>query len=442
MNERLIRHAATLLTIALTASSPARATAGVNGYLQESVGVRTGEGDVIFHRQTLNVKVEEALTKLLLLRAEADAWHDDPDFMNSRVRSRLREGYARLRLRNTDLRIGRVEIAWGEAEGVIISDQVSPFDFENFITPGFDEIRKGVDGVFSDSYFAHDIDLQLLWISHFEPPDFPNPKSPWYPFDSRLLEPTGVSVDVQPFTKPPKTFENSEYGARLSGHSALLDWAFGYLRSWSDIPTLHIRTTGTASVVSASPEHDRYDLLAANVVVPTHGVLTRLDATYEHGRDLQLAPPSNFDPSDPSVAKALDDEFVGHGDIVRALVGVDTKPRVPYWTDADASFQLVHEEVFDPPAFLAIPERTDLVSVLLRASYVNETVRPRLFAIANLRGADTWIQAKVDYQPWDAWALSIELDVFEGHAFDGNDGGVYGMFDHNDMVEATVRFSF
>jgi hypothetical protein len=404
--------------------------------------VRTGEGDVIFHRQTVNVKVEEALTKLVLLRAEADAWHDDPDFMNSRVRSRLREGYARLRWRNTDVRIGRVQIAWGEAEGVIISDQVTPFDFENFITPGFDAIRKGVDGIFTDSYFAHDIDLQLLWISHFEPPDFPNPKSPWYPFDPRLLDSVGVSVDMQPFTKPPKTFENSEYGVRLSGRSASLDWAVGYLRSWNDIPTLHIRPTTAVGTVDAVPEHDRYDLFTANLVVPTHGVLVRFDAAYEHDRDLQLAPPENFDAADPRIVEAFADEFVARGDVLRALAGLDTKPQVRYWENANASFQLVHEEVFDPPTFLAIPERRDLASVLLRASYRNETLRPWLFVIASLRGADTWVQARLDYHPWDAWLLSLEFDLFEGHAFDGDDGGIYGMFDHNDMVKATIRFSF
>jgi hypothetical protein len=231
---------ALLATGALAAGplGPAAAPAAeFNGYLQEAISVRTGEGDVIFHRQTFNVKFEENASRRVMFRFEVDAWRDDPEFLDDRVRTRLREGYLRLRFPDFDVRLGRVQVAWGTAEGVIIGDQVSPFDIENFIVPGFDEIRLGVDGVFVDYYFSLEYRLQALWISHFQPPDFPNPASPWFPADLDELEAPGFNVELQPFTRPANTFENSEFGFRFSGNPTVADFAIGYLRSWDDRPT-------------------------------------------------------------------------------------------------------------------------------------------------------------------------------------------------------------
>ena len=436
---------ALLATGALAAGplGPAAAPAAeFNGYLQEAISVRTGEGDVIFHRQTFNVKFEENASRRVMFRFEVDAWRDDPEFLDDRVRTRLREGYLRLRFPDFDLRLGRVQLAWGTAEGVIIGDQVSPFDIENFIVPGFDEIRLGVDGVFVDYYFSLEYRLQALWISHFQPPDFPNPASPWFPADLDELEAPGFNVELQPFTRPANTFENSEFGFRFSGNPTVADFAIGYLRSWDDRPTLHIRPGAEPATFLAVPEHDQFDLFTANVVYPIRGALLRADIAFERNRFLQLRPPDSPDPADPRLAEAFSDEFVARHDIVRSLVGIDLKPSFSWWQQADAAIQFVHEEVIDPHPFLAVADRTDLVSILLRAAYRNETVKPWLFAIADVRGSNAWVQAKVDYEPFDGWRLSLEYDWFGGHAFDGDDGGIFGMFDDNDMVKSSIRYSF
>jgi hypothetical protein len=91
---------------------------------------------------------------------------------------------------------------------------------------------------------------------------------------------------------------------------------------------------------------------------------------------------------------------------------------------------------------LAVAEHTDLISILARAAYRNETIKPWLFVIANARGDDAWVQAKIDYEPIDNWRFSIEYDNFIGHAYDGRNGGVFGRFDDNDLFQATIRYSF
>ncbi len=423
--------AATLVAATLPMSSALAASGGeFYGYLQESIAFRTGDGDVIFHRQTINSKVEVRPSRDVTLRFEADVWRDDAHFQRDGAhgRARVREGYAKLRLGNADLRLGRVQISWGEADGVIVSDQVSPFDLENFIVAGFDEIRLGVDGAFLNYYFDSGNEIELLWIGHFESPDFPEPSSPWEFVDPEQLAARGLTLART--ERPANNLGNSEFGVRFSGHPIVADWSVGYLRSWDDRPSLRIRPPLVV------PKHDMFDLFTANLVWPVGDVMLKFDGAYEHGRYLS---------TDPTKAGALTtaaDGFVAKQDVARTLVGLDAKPRVPGWREPNASFQFVHEAVIDPHHSLLGPKNTDFVSILLTASYRNETIKPWLFAIINLRGADTWVQAKVDYEPIDHWRFTLEYDLFDGNPFDGSGGGLFGGFSNNDMVKTSIRYSY
>ncbi len=69
-------------------------------------------------------------------------YHDYSDSLTFR----LREAYLDLYFGNFDLRIGKQQIVWGKADGVFITDMVSPKIYSNFYYPNFDEIRIGVEG--------------------------------------------------------------------------------------------------------------------------------------------------------------------------------------------------------------------------------------------------------------------------------------------------------
>jgi hypothetical protein len=73
---------------------------------------------------------------------------------------------------------------------------------------------------------------------------------------------------------------------------------------------------------------------------------------------------------------------------------------------------------------------------------MNETVKPWILLIGNLEGDDAWLQAKIDYEPFDNWRFTLEANLFWGHAYDGHNGGIYGSFDDNDLIGAAVRWSF
>ncbi len=416
------------LVAALSSISPATPAHGteLKGYIEESIARQLGgDEDIFYHRQTISMKASGDMSKRVKLRVEVDVWRDDADFQEGgEYHSRIREAYARIRFKDFDIRVGRLQLAWGEADGTIVSDQVSPFDFTNFIVPTFDAIRLGVDGATFDYYFANGDDLQLIWLAQFTSPDFPEQASPWSFFDS--------PVPVARPDKPTATMSHSEFGVRYSGHPIWADWSVGYLHSVDDRPAPRVQGP------LLQPTHDHFELFTANIAAPVGDYLIRFDTAYELGRFLST------DFMDPAAFDTAADGFVVRQDVSRTLLAVDMKPDIEWWHQADASFQYVHEQVIDPHGALNQAREDDFLSVLLQAAYLNDTIKPWLFTMVNVRGADWWVQAKIDYEPWDNWRFSLEYDRFSGHAFDRatNSGGLFGGFADNDMMMGTVRRSF
>ena len=427
----------------LAASTPADA-GDMTGYINAGVGVRTGEGDVVYLRSLVNGKFTHQATKKLSFRLETDVYYDHPYFRpDGRFNARVREGYAKLRFKNADLKVGRVQVTWGDIDGFIVADQVSPFDLEHFIIPPFDEIRLGVDGVFLDYYFNWSYSMQLMWIARFNRPDLPPSDSPFDLFRINNIDnalPGGLRIENGPRRLPAQTFENSEAGVRFTGTTRAADWQVGYLYSWDDIPYFQFAPNATKpGVIDAFQAHGRYHLFMGNIVFPLGPTLIRLETAYNKDRFRNVVIPT--DPSEPFDLAVRQDQWVTAG-------VVDFKPTFDWWQNADASFQVIYDRMIDPAPGLARVDEAVYVGARLSAAYRNDTIKPRLFAIANTRGADTWVQAVIDWEPFDQWRFSLEYDLFDGHEYRGflpgfnNAGGIYGQFDKNDLVVVSTRYSF
>jgi len=426
------------LAVALLAvATPARAL-DFNGYVQAGAAVRMGgEPDpVIYNRQLINAKVQARPFEKTYLRFEADVWNDVPSYDDGHsVRARLREGYARFDLGRADLTIGRQQIAWGQADGIIVADQISPFDLENFILPKFDEIRLGVDAAQLTYYFDSGRELDFLYITNFQAPDFAERGSPWQIITQKQLDqiarslgvPVPPSIRLTSEDEPSKDFAHPEVGIRFKSYDAKADWAIGYLYGWDNRPSLRIDPFAGEAV----PTYERYHLVTGNVVAPAGPALLKLETALEIDRHLNA-----FN------AGTANDGFVSKENVWRTLIGADFKPQVPYWEQPDMAVQFIVDKVFSPASGLAIEEDAFLASIRLSAAYMNETIKPWILLIGNLNGDDTWLQAKVDYEPFDNWRFTVEADLFWGHAYDGHNGGIYGGFDDNDLIGASVRWSF
>ena len=92
----------------------------------------------------------------------------------------MREVYMDIFFESIDLRIGKQQIIWGKADGVFITDIISPKDLREFLLPDFDEIRTGVTAVKAD-YYIGDNTLEFVWLTSFTPTAMPEEGSIWFP---------------------------------------------------------------------------------------------------------------------------------------------------------------------------------------------------------------------------------------------------------------------
>ena len=87
--------------------------------------------------------------------------------LKERTGFELREAYLDHRQEHWGFRLGRQLVIWGAADGVRITDLVSPMDMTEFLAQDYDDIRMPVNAlrffVFNDK-----IKLELLAVPTFE----------------------------------------------------------------------------------------------------------------------------------------------------------------------------------------------------------------------------------------------------------------------------------
>jgi len=104
----------------------------------------------------------------------------DYNALNDNLDITLCQAYMDIYFDNFDLRIGKQQIIWGKADGVFITDVISPRDLSEFILPDFEEIRIGTNSVKFDYYLGNST-FEAVWIPTFQATITPDENSIWAP---------------------------------------------------------------------------------------------------------------------------------------------------------------------------------------------------------------------------------------------------------------------
>lgn len=168
----------------------------------------------------------------------------------------LREAYAWWSHGHWDLRAGRQIVVWGVADGLRLTDIISPMDYTEFLAQDYDDIRIPV-GALRLRYSRDKWSLEAVAVpvpSFFElPTDATNPWS------------------VGPITiedEPQHKLGNMEYGGRLAFFLSGVDFSFSALRTWNKMPVL---CAGTGV-------YRRMTMLGADISVPVGQFVIRGEA--------------------------------------------------------------------------------------------------------------------------------------------------------------------
>ena len=144
----------------------------------------------------------------------------------------LREAYLYWGNSDWDIRAGNQIITWGVADGLRVTDLISPMDYTEFLAQDYDDIRVPV-GALRARYIHNAWSLEAVLVPV---PDFykipTDPANPW------------SMGPLPPEERPEKTIENMEYGGRFSCFLGGIDFSLMALRTWSKIPELVVDHLG------------------------------------------------------------------------------------------------------------------------------------------------------------------------------------------------------
>ena len=158
-----------------------------------------------------------------------------------------------------DIRIGRQQVVWGEADGLRINDIINPQDFKEFILPDYIDSRIPL-WMARINYYYKDFTFEGIIIPDFKRNRFARHGSEWEFF--REPAPGMILIRQKENRKPSESFNDWEWGIRIFRMMNEWELSWSYFYTWDDIPTYH--RIVSASLLSIPAHHNKQNLSANN----------------------------------------------------------------------------------------------------------------------------------------------------------------------------------
>lgn len=405
-----------LLLTVFSMYSKAQETVNISGFARTYEGIQFNNGDFGIIQQTLNLNFEKIGDKVAF-KVNPMIYMYNSDSLDFR----LREIYLDMYFSNIDIRIGKQQVVWGKADGVFITDVVSPLNLTEFLLPDFDEIRTGIISTKVD-YYVGNSTFEAIWIPQFTPTERPAQGSIWY---------------IQPDFPAPPTFNwnNSEITPSLENSEIFLKYSFmgsaidfdimgGY--TWDDNPAMHVQklidpTTQppTLTGLNITPEYHRLYLTGGSFSTEIKGVILRGEAAYYDSKYFQT--------EDPLATDALiQKNYLNH------VIGLDFNIG-----DVKLSGQFIQKYILDWEIGMTEKETNNMATFLARYDAFRETLHLEFFSYIGLTDGDALIRPKITYDFEDSFSILLGSNIFVG-----DEKGQFGQYGDNSMIYMKIKYNF
>ncbi len=381
----------------------------LNGYVRNYTGILIDEeNEYSIIQNTLNLDLVHSKSRIAF-KANPYLYH----YSDSELEIDLREVYMDIYFDNVDLRVGRQQIIWGKAEGVFITDIVSPKDMREFLLPDFEEIRMGVTA-FKFDYYLGDHNLEAVWLPVFTPTLFPEEGSIWRP---QIDYPVSPRYDYS--EKEVKgSLENSEFFAKYSVITSAIDLEIMAGYAWDDDPAMHIRKqidpgSGEIDSITVTPRHHRLSIAGSSFSSTLGPFVFRGEGAWYSGK--------YFNAAGAAVEK----------DYAHYLLGLD----YTLW-DINLSGQFIQQAIMDYDPKIEDDEFNNTMTLRARRDFMRETLTLELFSYLGLNNNDALIRPRIYYDLADGFEVLLGANLFVGEE------GQFGQYNDNDMGYFKVKYSF
>ena len=406
-----------ILIMLLMASQFAKAQqVDVSGFVRTYEGVNVETGDFSIIQQTLNLNFERRGDKVAF-KANPMMYLYNADSLSFN----MREIYMDMYFENFDLRLGKQQIVWGKADGVFITDIITPLNLSEFLLPDFDEIRTGVIAAKLDYYVGNGT-IEAIIIPQFTPTIRPDENSIWY---IQPDFPAPATFDWSKSTINP-SLENTELFLKYSAITSKIDFDLMGGYTWDDNPAMHVQkefdmSSGSPVLtgLNITPQHHRLTVAGGSFSSEIKGVILRGEAAYYDGKYFQT--------EDPIAKDALIQK-----NYLNYVFGLDFSIG-----GVKMSGQFIQKYILDYNDFMIENEMLNTATFLARYDMLRETLHLELFSYIGLTNEDALIRPKITYDFDDSFSI-----LLGGNIFVGDEAGQFGQYQDNTMIYAKVKYNF
>ncbi|PIE90143.1 MAG: hypothetical protein CR997_07755 [Acidobacteria bacterium] len=314
-----------------------------------------------------------------------------------------------------DMRMGRQIIIWGQADGVQITDVISPPDFTESLTREMDEIRMPVDAA-RFRYLGNTFTSELILVPVFREAVYPEGDNPWAVSQHAEYQ---NGIVFLPADTPDTSFENTEVAFRMSGYFSGLDVAASVFYSWDDTPVLHpvVDAPNHDDSLILSPRHHRVTIYGLAFSRPWSDFVFRGETAFYRGQRLAC---------DSLTLEPL------VKNLVKWLAGVDWTPGHD-WT---LTAQLVGESILNHEPVLSAPANRFLCTLNVSKKLMNERLTLSNMIYIDCEDSGLYDRIKTDYEVSDGFHLSAGLDIFQGHK------GLFKAYENNSQFWIKAKYNY
>ncbi len=187
---------------------------------------------------------------------------------NGNATGELREAFVDLRFGRLDVRAGRQIIAWGRADGLNPTDNLTGEDL-TLLAPDDDDRRLATTAVRA-SYYLRDVSVAGLWLPEFRGHRFPLPAAP------------GVAV-----VRDRPEWPGDQWALRVEQTGRAVDWSVSYFDGRDLTPDLGVRlsTAMPDSQPAIAVSHHRVQVLGADMAANLGRIGLRAEGAYVETED-------------------------------------------------------------------------------------------------------------------------------------------------------------
>ncbi len=368
-----------------------------------------------FFGGTAQLKLLPSFNKAVDGKFEARLTNQDID-SDSDTEATLLEGYVTVHFEQADLRVGKQIVAWGRADGVNPTDNLTPRDF-NVMLPFEEDQRFGVTAVKLDYYLTPEYALTFFTTPFFEPTKVPRPRDQSETIDRR----------------PARTLGNSELAFKLNRTGGALDWSMSYFHGYSTLPDARVLGLGPAGPV-LELGYNKIDVVGGDFArnFGRHGV--RGELAYFFTADRQGHDPSIKNPFLYCIIGG-DRTFFENLNINLQLVG----RWVQNFTDPETITDPITREVAIQNAITdGQQDRTSYgLSSRISKKWLNDTLEAELLVFANFTRRNAYIRPLIGYAFTDHVKGTLGAEIYTGE-----ERTAFGRLKRNHGVFAELRYGF